>query len=224
MQVRQRARKHDLDALRAAIHGREHQALRYKPVGSAARTNGDLALEVLAYTEHIAHDRMKAAKEAHRLDRYIESQRSRERVLCREAQFERERRLEAIRPILETVRDPVARKKLEVEHTSANMDELNAVRSSISRAIYERERALQNAHDTRHADDLRTAILRLVLGTRGYSSREAAHIANLIRDLAARPGITLQIPSAGNVRSESTARRLLEQMREERRQAVRDAT
>jgi hypothetical protein len=220
---RRRARKHDQDALRAAIHGRGHETLAYEPVGTTARTYGELALEVLAYTEHIAREWMKAAAEVRRLDGHIERQRARQIALASEAQTERERRRELIRPTLETIADEVSRNELEVEHTMVNTEELEAVRASIARAGHEHQHAIWNAHDTRPDDDLRTAILRVVLGNRGYTPREAAHIANLIAKPAERRGDALCIPSAGNVPSETTARRMLARMRAERRQSLKRA-
>ncbi|MGN6108380.1 MAG: hypothetical protein ACTHU0_24955 [Kofleriaceae bacterium] len=206
--------------MRAAIHGRGHETLVYEPVGTAARTYGERALEVLAYTEQIARERMSAAAEARRIEGYIERQRARQLALANEAQAERERRREVIRPTLVTIADEVTRNELEIEHTRVNTEELDAVRASITRAAHEQQRAIWNAHDTRHDDDLRTALLRLLLGAHGYTPREAAHIANLIAMPTERRRDVLRIPSAGNVPSETTARRMLARMRAERRQAV----
>lgn len=221
--TRRRPRKHDQDALRAAIHGRGHETLGYEPVATTARTYGELALEVLAYTERIARERMKAAAEARRLDDYMERQRARQVALAKEAQVERERRRDEIRPRLQAIANEVIKHELELDHTRVNTEELEAVRASIVRAGNERQRAIWDAHDTRPDDDLRTAILRLVLGNHGYTPREAAHIANLIAKPPERRRDALRIPSAGNVPSETTARRLLNRMRVERRQAVKRA-
>jgi hypothetical protein len=217
---RRRARKHDQDALRAAIHGRDHEALVYEPIGSAARTYGELALELLAYIEKIALDRLKAAKEIRRLDEHMESQSARQLILAREAHEERERKREIVRPTLETIANEAIRHELEIEHTKVNTRELDAVRETIIRAGHERQRAMWAAHDTRPDDDLRTAILRVLLGNHGYTPREAAHVANLIAMPPHRQRDALRIAPAGNVPSETTARRLLDSMRVERRQAI----
>jgi hypothetical protein len=217
---RQRSRKHDQDALRAAIHGRGAERLPFKPIGSSARTYQSLALEVLRYIERIARERMKAACEIRRLAEKIDEQRARRLMLSREVEAERERKRELVRPSLAMIADETIRNELEKEDTTVNTDELDAVRASITRAAHERERAIWSAHDTRADDDLRTAILRLVIGDHGYSPREAAHIANLIGKPEARRLPALRIPSIGNVTSETTARRLLTRMQEERRNVV----
>lgn len=181
---RARARAHDLEPLRAAIHGRRAELLppAYDELGLERRereTYLDRALDALQAIKCEAAQRLEAAQRVSQLD---------ERISARAAWLARGREL-GLRSA--NAPDPWS------------MSMTDAIDRGIAAA---RAAGLD-------AEDLRTAIVTVAL-ERGYTAREAAHIANVLALPPDAWPAAIEIPPATKaIDGERAAQRLQARLR-----------